>query len=126
MVNPGDPFYFEVNEKPLRMSRRIKITPDMIIAAVCLEYGRVKDDLLAEDRRRHFSEPRKVAAYLVRLNSHLTLQEVARLFLRNDHTTAISWIKWARKQRESAWFQRVIEMVHARLKQLDDELVLAW
>lgn len=100
--------------------------PDHIIAAVCLEYGRVRDDLLSESRRREDSEPRKLAAHLIRCNTMLSYREIAHLFLRNDHTTAIYWIKWARTQRDNRWFARVIEMVHARLSQLDSECVLAW
>lgn len=125
-MSESSPFYMDVPEAPMRMSRGLELTADMIIAAVCLEYGRVKDDLLDEDRRRLNSEPRKVAAYLIRLNTRLTLKEIAHLFLRDDHSTAIHWIKWARSQREHRWFDRVIGMIHARLKQLDPALILAW
>lgn len=108
------------------MTRKKRLLPSHILEAVCLEYQHVKDDVLGVSRKKSLSEARKVAAYLIRCNSSMTLQEVASYFNRKDHTTAIFWIAWARSQRENRWFERVIGMIYARLKQLDPTLILAW
>ena len=74
------------------------ISPTLVIKAVCEIYECTFDDLLSESRHRSASEPRKVAAYLIKNNSILTYREVAHIFLRNDHSTAIYWIRWCQDQ----------------------------
>lgn len=74
------------------------ISPTLLIQAVCEIYECSFDDLLSESRHRSVSEPRKVAAYLIKNNSILTHKEVAHIFLRNDHSTSIYWIRWCQSQ----------------------------
>jgi chromosomal replication initiation ATPase DnaA len=93
------------------------IPPGEIVDAVCEYFGVTPRNLRGPARTRSCSEPRKVAAYLIRERTVLSYQEIAALFGRTDHTTAIYWVRYCDKEieRGSLYMISTIKRIKADL-----------
>lgn len=74
------------------------IPPGEIVDAVCEYFGVTPRNIRGPARTRSCSEPRKVAAYLIRDLTVLSYQEIVALFGRTNHTTAIYWVRCCQKE----------------------------
>lgn len=73
----------------LDTSRRKRITPEMILQAVCDYYGVEGRKLKEAGRSRNVVIPRHVAMYLLREETDCSLVEIGQLLGGRDHTTVI-------------------------------------
>ncbi len=64
-----------------------KITPELIISTVAEEYGLTYNDLISSKRNAEIVRPRHIAMYLCRKLLDYSLDNVAKLFGKKDHTT---------------------------------------
>ena len=64
-----------------------KITPELIISTVAEEYGLTYNDLVSSKRNAEIVRPRHIAMYLCRKLLDYSLDNVAKLFGKKDHTT---------------------------------------
>ena len=93
------------------------IPPGEIVDAVCGYFGVSPRILCGPARTRSCSEPRKVAAYLIREHTVLSYQEIVALFGRTDHTTAIYWVRYCQEEvdRGSPYMISAIKRIKADL-----------
>lgn len=73
------------------------IQPGDVVEVVCACFGVTPANLRSPARTRACSEPRKIAAYLMREHTIMSLQDICSYFKRSDHTTALYWIRSCRK-----------------------------
>jgi len=76
------------------------ILPEAIESAVCECFGVTPGNLRSSARTRSCSEPRKVAAYLMKMHTILSYQEIGEFFGRTDHSTAHYWVQYCKKEIE--------------------------
>lgn len=69
-----------------------QITPELIIKMVAEHYGVSSDDITSKKRNSEFVLPRQVVMYLCRELTATSLQNIARLLGKKDHTTIIHGI----------------------------------
>jgi chromosomal replication initiator protein len=67
-------------------------TPTAVLTAVSRFYGVSVEDLKGRSRHKQIVQPRQVAMYVLREDSHLSTPEVGRL-LNRDHTTVLHGLK---------------------------------
>ena len=65
------------------------ITPDVILNAVCEEYGVSTDDIRSTRRNQEIVTPRHVFMYLCRQIIDMTYEDIAKFLMKKDHTTVI-------------------------------------
>ena len=66
-----------------------KATPENIIRIVCERYGITPKDFLSRRRNQEIAYPRKIAMYLVRELTDLSLSDIGKAFGGRDHTTVL-------------------------------------
>lgn len=66
-----------------------KATPENIIRIVCERYGITPKDFLSRRRNQEIAYPRKLAMYLVRELTDLSLSDIGKAFGGRDHTTVL-------------------------------------
>ena len=88
-----------------------EIQPDDVIESVCDYFGFQSDELLRETRQHFLSKARKIAAYLLRKICGLHYKKIANIFLRDDHTTGMYWVKWGESQESCPWFRDAIDAI---------------
>jgi len=97
-------------------ARSRRATPQEVIEVVAAEYGVQPGALKSRSRSRVVSAPRQVAMFLVREVTHMSYQEIARLFGRREHTTAlVSCRKVSRALAEDHELRRKMEKIRRAL-----------
>ena len=66
-----------------------RATPDNIIRLVCSRYGISVEDFLSRKRNQEIAYPRKIAMYLVREMTDISLASIGESFGGRDHTTVL-------------------------------------
>jgi len=66
-----------------------RVTPDGIMRLVCERYGISRDDFLSRKRNQEIAYPRKIAMYLVREMTDISLSSIGEAFGGRDHTTVL-------------------------------------
>ena len=89
----------------------VYLDPHKIIYYTAKYYGVTQEELKSPSRCYLESKARKVAAYIIRTNTNLSLHNIVSLFSRADHTTAIYWIKWCSEQKDYTWFISDLEAI---------------
>lgn len=86
---------------------------DDIVNAVAAEYSVLPRKLYAYGRSTKLAEARKVAMYLVRHNTNLSLPQIGTVFGR-DHTTVLSAVvKVGQRRQEDADFSAALDRIMA-------------
>ncbi len=70
-----------------------EVTPQLIINVVSDHYHITPDDIVSKKRNSEFVIPRQVAMYLIRTMTATSLENIATLLGKKDHTTIIHGIK---------------------------------
>ncbi len=70
-----------------------EITPKLIINVVAEHFGINTDDITSKKRNAEFAQPRQIVMYLCRELTETTLQNIAKILCKKDHTTVIHGIK---------------------------------
>jgi len=70
-----------------------EITPKLIINVVAEHFGINPDDITSKKRNAEFAQPRQIVMYLCRELTETTLQNIAKILCKKDHTTVIHGIK---------------------------------
>lgn len=73
----------------LDQTRHRRVTPEMVIDAVCAYYGLEVEHLLGRGRSRNVVIPRQVAMYLLREETGCSLVEIGTILGGRDHTTVM-------------------------------------
>lgn len=98
-------------------ARARRVTPQEVIDAVAAHYGVAPEALGSRSRSRLISAPRQVAMFLVRELTHLSYQEIARLFGRREHSTAIfACRKVSRALTDDSGLRRRVEEIRRELR----------
>ena len=93
-----------------------RITPEMILAAVCEHFHLTEEELKSKKRIADYVYPRKIAMYLCREMTGLTQQATAKIFNKKDHTTVISACASIDREIESdAQTKRDVEVLKKKL-----------
>ena len=66
-----------------------RVTPEGIMRLVCERYGISMDDFLSRKRNQEIAYPRKIAMYLVREMTDISLSSIGEAFGGRDHTTVL-------------------------------------
>lgn len=66
-----------------------KITPELIISKVAEEYGVSYDDIVSSRRNAEFVLPRQIVMYISRRLLDISLENVAKVLGKKDHTTVM-------------------------------------
>ena len=103
-----DSFMKEIEET----NSKVPVTPEAVIRAVCMTYSLNRDDLMSESRGHLVSRARKIAGYVIKQNTDLTYEQVAHLFLRDNHTTSMYWCQWCDSQKDTRWFTADLELIY--------------
>lgn len=91
-------------------------TPELILSAVCDEFGVSVEQLTSESRAAELVVPRQTAMYLMRILLKLSLVDIGRAIHR-DHATVIYGIEQTLgRKRKSPTFTEIIERLEARLR----------
>ena len=98
------------------------IHPDRILMAVCHSFCVNPEDIWGPDRQRMISEPRKIAAFLIRKHTLMSLEDIAYYLNRTDHTTCVYWIKQVNKRMNTEMYRAVVDKIE---EQLTDEATKA-
>ena len=69
------------------------ITPSLIIEVVAEHFGVNPEDITSKKRNSEFVQPRQVVMYLCRTLTATSLQSIAKILGKKDHTTVIHGIK---------------------------------
>ena len=77
-----------------------QITPEMILDVVGEHFHMPPEDLRSPKRNVRYAYPRKLAMYLCRDMTSVSLLDVARLLNRKDHTTVINAIRSVEREME--------------------------
>ena len=92
-------------------------SPDEIIQAVASVFGVTGDDILGPSRKRFESEPRKVAAFLIRKHLDMPVEDITHFLRRKNHTTCLYWLKYVGSRMESdSGYRSTIEAVEIALE----------
>lgn len=101
-----DPFY----QKP-----QVLLNVEAIISCVCTYFGISRDELMSACRKKEISYPRKVAMYLARTHTSLSLPAIGSAFER-DHTTVMSAVRGIKKDLENdSELQLNVKMIEKKL-----------
>lgn len=101
-------------------ARARPVTPREVVEAVASRYGVEPEVLSSRSRSRDVSVPRQVAMYLVRELTHMSYQEIASLFGRREHSTALfSCRKVSRALTEDRALRQRIEGIRRSLHRAD-------
>ena len=86
-----------------------------ILAAVCREYKLSRSALISRARPACYTEPRHVAAFLIRIRTGITTSEVARLLGLRDHSTICFAVKkiQARLETEAPFRARLARLAES-------------
>lgn len=71
-----------------------------VIEAVCAQFSIEERELLGNSRARHVSFPRHVAMYLMRKDVDISLEEIARVLGKRDHTTVLHGVRKIEQEME--------------------------
>lgn len=99
------------------------LPPITIMQAACDEFGVTINNIRSPSRTRSCSEPRKIAAYLVRKHTILSLKEIGSLFGRRDHTTVIYWLRYCKMEVEkSMMFRSIVTKIDNKILQMQSHI----
>ena len=87
-----------LSDGALRANRQT--TAGDVIGAVCERFGISDRELLGNSRARHVSFPRHVAMYLMRKDVDISLEEIARVLGKRDHTTILHGVRKIERELE--------------------------
>jgi chromosomal replication initiator protein len=65
------------------------LTPEQILTAVARHFNISEEDLIGRSRRRAVSEPRQLAMYLIREETHISFPAIGEMLGKRDHTTIL-------------------------------------
>jgi chromosomal replication initiator protein len=93
-----------------------EITPSLIIDVVCEHFNVSKSDITSKKRNSEYVLPRQVIMYLIRTMTDTSLQTVADLLSKKDHTTIIHGVdKIAEKVQTDEDLRNKIEIIKKKL-----------
>ena len=78
-----------------------EITPSLIIEVVAEHFGVNPEDITSKRRNSEFVQPRQVVMYLCRNLTATSLQSIAKILGKKDHTTVIHGINKITEEMES-------------------------
>lgn len=94
-----------------------EVTPDLILDTVCDTLGVSQEDLLGQSRKREISQARKVAMYLMRHYTQLSLPKIGEALGGKDHTTVMySLEKVSQLMKEDLVFAKQIQQLGEQLR----------
>lgn len=97
-----EPITAEVAERVMRdilpEDQDVKIVPQHVIDIVAEYFNLTEDDLLGKSRSKRIAQPRKIAMYLCRELTDLSLPKVGESFGNRDHTTVMHAERGIRKE----------------------------
>ena len=65
-----------------------------IIKNITSEYFNISySDLISNKRNKQYSYPRKISMYLIRKFCNISYKDIAKVFLKKDHSTVINSVK---------------------------------
>ncbi|NJK35429.1 MAG: chromosomal replication initiator protein DnaA [Oscillatoriales cyanobacterium SM2_2_1] len=67
----------------------LEVSADLVLRVVCEDMGIAREDLLSNSRRREISHARKVAMYLMRQHTELSLPKIGEALGGKDHTSVL-------------------------------------
>jgi chromosomal replication initiator protein len=93
-----------------------EITPSLIIDVVCEHFNVSKEDITSKKRNSEYVLPRQVIMYLIRTMTDTSLQTVADLLSKKDHTTIIHGVdKIAEKIQTDEDLRSKIDIIKKKL-----------
>jgi chromosomal replication initiator protein len=94
-----------------------QVTPQEVVEAVAAQYGVPLEAMAGDSRSRQVSAARQTAMFLVRELTHMSYQEIARLFSRGEHSTVLfACRKVSQALTTDASFRRSVEDLRRRLR----------
>jgi chromosomal replication initiator protein len=94
-----------------------QVTPQEVVEAVAAQYGVPLEAMAGDSRSRQVSAARQTAMFLVRELTHMSYQEIARLFGRGEHSTVLfACRKVSQTLTADASFRRSVEELRRRLR----------
>jgi chromosomal replication initiator protein len=94
-----------------------QVTPQEVVEAVAAQYGIPVEAMAGDSRSRQVSTARQTAMFLVRELTHMSYQEIARLFGRSEHSTVlVACRKVSRTLTADASLRRSVEELRRRLR----------
>jgi chromosomal replication initiator protein len=69
------------------------VTPSLIVDVVCEHFNVSKEDITSKKRNSEYVLPRQVIMYLIRTMTDTSLQTIADLLSKKDHTTIIHGVE---------------------------------
>jgi chromosomal replication initiator protein len=73
--------------------QRREVTPSLIVDVVCEHFNVSKEDITSKKRNSEYVLPRQVIMYLIRTMTDTSLQTIADLLSKKDHTTIIHGVE---------------------------------
>jgi chromosomal replication initiator protein len=73
--------------------QRREITPSLIVDVVCEHFNVSKEDITSKKRNSEYVLPRQIIMYLIRTMTDTSLQTIADLLSKKDHTTIIHGVE---------------------------------
>ena len=79
--------------EPFYQTRQILLNVEAIVSCVCTYFGISHEEIMGRSRKKELSYPRKIAMYLARTHTSLSLPDLGRAFGGRDHTTVLSAVQ---------------------------------
>jgi chromosomal replication initiator protein len=96
--------------------QRREITPTLIVDVVCEHFNVSKEDITSKKRNSEYVLPRQVIMYLIRTMTDTSLQTIADILSKKDHTTIIHGVeKIADKVQTDEDLRNKIEVIKKKL-----------
>ncbi len=114
----GLPLTQSIVEKALAdlLPNRPDISPNEIIGTIAVYYGVSKDEICGKRRSRRVAEPRQIAMYLLREETHASLPQIGAELGGRDHTTILYGYQRVRARLEQDdQFKREVMTIKAQL-----------
>jgi chromosomal replication initiator protein len=96
--------------------QRREITPSVIVDVVCEHFNVSKEDITSKKRNSEYVLPRQIIMYLIRTMTDTSLQTIADLLSKKDHTTIIHGVeKIADKYEKDEDLRNKIDIIKKKL-----------
>jgi chromosomal replication initiator protein len=93
-----------------------EITPNLIVDVVCEHFNVSREDITSKKRNSEYVLPRQIIMYLIRTMTDTSLQTIADLLSKKDHTTIIHGVeKIADKYENDEDLHNKIEIIKKKL-----------
>jgi chromosomal replication initiator protein len=95
---------------------RREVTPSLIVDVVCEHFNVSRDDITSKRRNSEYVLPRQIIMYLCRTMTEASLQQIASVLGKKDHTTIIHGVeKIAEKVQTDEDLSNKIDIIKKKL-----------